>query len=411
MGMNPAGGWWSFYRRLTDRGRREGGLDIRLVSLSMALTVVCTMPLMLLGALSVQMRAELGYSIVALGGGVAVHRIGGALVSIPLGKLSDRLGPATAMRLAAIVATTASLGVAVAARDFLTLAIFLAMSGASNALGQTAANLALARAVPPGKQGLAFGVKQAALPVGSLLAGLTVPVLALTVGWRWGYVLVAVIAVGVFAAVPRGQEAKYRVPDGTVNRTYGRRPLIVMAVALFFGMAAASSLTTFIVEASTASGVSPANAGLLLTFGSALSIIVRLSAGHLADRREGRHILGVARMQLTGMVGFLLIATGRPWALLLGSAIAFAFGWGFNGLFWFAIVRLNPATPAKATGMIMPGGMLGGVAGPLLFGVVADRLGYAGAWTMAASWSLLAGCLMLLGRRSLATGLRSAERA
>lgn len=382
---------------------------MRLVTLSMTLTVVCTMPLMLVGALSVQMRAELGYSIVALGGGVAVHRIGGAVVSIPLGRLSDRLGPATAMRLAALLAALSALGVAVIARDFSTLAIFLALSGASNALGQTAANLALARAVPLNRQGLAFGVKQAALPVGSLLAGLTVPVLALTVGWRWGYVLVAVIALGVLVAVPRGKSASYRVPAGTVNRPSGRRPLIVMAVALFFGMAAASSLTTFIVEASTSAGVSPANAGLLLTFGSFLSIVVRLTAGQLADRRQGGHILGVARMQLAGMAGFLLIATGRPWALVLGSAIAFAFGWGFNGLFWFAIVRLNPATPAKATGMIMPGGMLGGVAGPLVFGLVAEAAGYTNAWLTAATWSLLAGGLMLVGRRLLINGLRLAE--
>jgi hypothetical protein len=44
----------------TPREGRSGSFDLRLVSLAMLLTVVCTMPLWLVSALSVQMRADLG---------------------------------------------------------------------------------------------------------------------------------------------------------------------------------------------------------------------------------------------------------------------------------------------------------------------------------------------------------------
>ena len=404
-------GWVGYYRRVGARWRGEepGGLDLRLVTLAMGLTVVCTMPLWLVGALSVQMRADLGYSIVALGGAVALQRVGGAALSLPLGRLADRLGPTPAMRVAAVLAALAALGIAALVDSFGALAAFLLLSGAANALGQTAANLALVRAVPSTRQGMAFGIKQSALPIGSLIAGLTVPVLALTVGWRWGFVLAGVLSLLVLVSVPRGRSERYRRPDGVTNRLSRRGPLLILGIALFFGMSAATGLTTFIVESSTDAGFSPALAGLLLTVGSACSIVTRLVAGRRADRRGGRHLITVARMQLAGAVGLVLIAVGHPVLIVVGVVLAFSFAWGFNGVFWFAIVRLSPATPAAASGTVMPAGMLGGVAGPLLFGWVVETYGFTAAWLTAAGWSLSAGLLMLLGRRILAASLAPAE--
>ncbi len=407
------GGWIGFYRRVfaRRRGDEPGGLDLRLVTLAMALTVACTMPLWLLGALSVQMRAELGYGVVALGGAVAIQRLGGAVLSMPFGRLADRLGPTPAMRAAAVLAAIAALGIAALATSYLTLALFLLVSGAANVLGQTAANLALVRAVPVARQGTAFGIKQSALPVGSMVAGLTVPLIALTVGWRWAFVLAGLLSLLVLVSVPRGRAERYRRPAGVTNRVRGRRPLLVLAAGSFFGMSGAIGLTTFIVEAATDAGVRPAQAGLLLTLGSICSIVTRLVSGRLADRRKGGHLLTVAKMQFAGMIGFALIATGYAPVMFVGAMIAFAFAWGFNGVFWLAIVRLSPATPAAASGTVMPGGMLGGVSGPLLFGWVVETFGFATAWLVAAGWALVAGLLMLWGRRLLRASLLAGEAA
>jgi MFS family permease len=400
-------------RRQRDPGSQRGrsGLDPRMLALSLTLTVVCTLPLWLTGALAIQMRAELAVGLAALGGAFAIFRAAGALAAIPLGRLSDRLGPVAALRSAAVLAAVASLGVAVQSHSWATLVFWLAISGAANSLGQTAANLALVRTVPQRRQGMAFGIKQSALPVGALIAGLTVPLIALTVGWRWAFVLAAALAVGVACAVPRGQAERYARPEGARNRRYGKRPLIVLAVGLFLGMSAASSATTFIVESSSTAGVSPAAAGLLLTMGSALSIVTRLVAGALADRRDGAHLRAVGRMQLVGAVGFVLFALHEPVWIVLGSVLAFAFGWGFNGLFWYAIVRLNQATPARATGLVMPGGMLGGLFGPLAFGWLAEAFSYPVAWLVAAGWGLAAGLLMFAGRALLRADLRAYESA
>src|SRR5829696_7279082 len=57
------------------------------------------------------------------------------------------------------------------------------IAGLANAVSHTAANLSLAREVPASRQGLSFGIKQAAIPVATLLAGLAVPTIAVTLGW------------------------------------------------------------------------------------------------------------------------------------------------------------------------------------------------------------------------------------
>ena len=69
-------------------------------------------------------------------------------------------------------------------------------------LGQLASNLTLARSVPASRLGLSFGIKQAAIPIATLLAGAAVPTVALTIGWRWAYLIGAAVALLAAARDP-----------------------------------------------------------------------------------------------------------------------------------------------------------------------------------------------------------------
>ena len=53
---------------------------------------------------------------------------------------------------------------------------------------QTAVNLALTRARLP-RLGLAIALKQSGMPTAAMIGGATVPLLALTLGWRSAFVL------------------------------------------------------------------------------------------------------------------------------------------------------------------------------------------------------------------------------
>ena len=108
----------------------------------------------------------------------------------------ERIGPHRGMRLAAAGSAASLLGVAL--WPVLERAGRLPRPrGLANAVSHPAANLSLAREVPAGRQGLSFGIKQAAIPVATLLAGLAVPTIAVTLGWRWAFAGGAALALAV----------------------------------------------------------------------------------------------------------------------------------------------------------------------------------------------------------------------
>lgn len=76
-------------------------------------------------------------------------------------------------------------------------------------------------------------------------------------------------------------------------------------------------------------------------------------------------------------------------------------GWGFNGLFWFSVVRTSPGATGTATGSVMPGGHIGGILGPVVFGLVAEGVSYSAAWSVLGVSAALGAVAMLLGRRTI----------
>lgn len=66
----------------------------------------------------------------------------------------------------------------------------------------TGAARAFSDRVPVGRQGLAFGIKEASIPGASMLAGLSLPVIAAALGWRASFVAAAAVAAVVLVALP-----------------------------------------------------------------------------------------------------------------------------------------------------------------------------------------------------------------
>jgi len=158
---------------------------------------------------------------------------------------------------------------------------------------------------------------------------------------------------------------------------------------------------SYLVDSSVDAGLGEAGAGLLFAAGSVAGLSMRVGAGWLADRRTGGRLLWVAGLYLVGSAGFMLQATRDTELLWLATLLCFAGGWGWPGLFNFAVVHRNPEAPAAATGLTQTGVYLGGTSGPLLFGVVAESSGYQAAWWGAAGFGLVACAAVLLARRML----------
>ena len=374
---------------------------LRTVGAAALSTVLGSLPVFLLGGLAVLVGEELGLGELQLGLAVSVFFTAAAVAAVPAGRLVARLG-ARRSTVAAALVSAVTLLVCAAAPGYAVLVAALAVAGAGNALAQIGSNEALARVVPPRRQGLAFGIKQSAVPAATLLAGLALPVLGLTLGWRAAFAGAALVAVGCVALAPADAPAAPRAPGSPAPAPDPERgPLVVVALAAALGSGAAGGLGAFLVVAAVQVGLSPGQAGLLLAAGSGLSVAVRLAAGWDADRRTGGHLTVVTAMLGSGALGMALLATGSPALLLPAVVLAFALGWGWPGLLNLAVVRLHPSAPAAATSVSQGGVFLGAALGPVLFGLVVELASFRAAWSAAAVALLAAAGLMRVGRRLL----------
>jgi len=99
-----------------------------------------------------------------------------------------------------------------------------------------------------------------------------------------------------------------------------------------------------------------------------------------------------------------MLATGSPALVVPGVLLAFAAGWGWPGLFNFAVVKSNPGAPAAATGVTQTGASGGAAVGPVLFGLVVEAAGYGTAWLFSGALALIALVAILAGRRMVLRG-------
>jgi MFS family permease len=278
------------------------------------------------------------------------------------------------------------------------------VAGSASAIMQPATNLALARGIPPSQQGLAFGFKQSSIPAASLIAGLTVPVLGATLGWRSAFAIVSVVLLSYLVLVRRLPSA-----DGTSGAAGWRdrwssiRPsLLVITLGAGAGVAAATSMSAFAVIAGINRGLTPSQAGLVLSLGSLLAATTRIVIGWYVDRRKSPLLVRVAGLLGVGAIGAAIVAFSvRPLAFILGVMLMFGAGWGWNGLFIYSVVRQYGGAPAVATGVSQIGVRAGGIVGPLVFGFIAEESGDHWAWLFVAVALLAGGALVLYGRQMI----------
>lgn len=370
------------------------------------------MPAFLTGGLAVQVRQELGFGEAALGLAVALFFAFASISSVVSGRVVERIGSHRSMRLSAVASAASLLGVSLFARSWTLLVACLVVGGFANAVAHPATHLSLAREIPSNRQGFSFGIKQAAIPTATLLAGLAVPFLALTVGWRWAFAGGALLALIVAFLVP--PETHKGVPKVKEARAGDVRtgPLILLAIGIGLGSTAATPLGAFIVESAVAAGIEAGRAGLLLALGSVVGITIRVLFGYLADGMSSGRLRLVAGMLVAGAFGFVMLATRIDYLLVAGTMLAFGAGWGWPGIFNFAIVKSNPGAPAAATGITQTGASAGAALGPLLFGLVLQATDYTTAWICCGLFALFSATIILLGRYLLlGDRARAAERS
>ena len=362
-------------------------------------------PAFAVGSLALQMGDELGFGEAGLGSAVGFFFLLAAVTSPHAGTLTDRLGPQRSLRLANVFSSVALVAVAVGGRSYWALLAALGVGAIGLTIAGPGTKTMVARGTDVRRHGLFFGVQAAAVPLSVLLAGLAVPLVGATLGWRWAFGFAVIVPVtGLVLAPAYGPRPGHTVRAAGATRglsqiDYGPVNLIGLAAAL--GSAAATTLAAFFVPAATNAGLDEGLAGGLLAVAGSLPIATRIAAGYLADRFESGHLRIVSLLLGASTLGYLASATGSKILVPAGAMVAFAVGWAWSGLMVHSVVRAYRDAPGAATGITSGGLNVGGVIGPFAFGLLADRVSYTAGFLMIAACALLAAVAADAGRRRL----------
>jgi MFS family permease len=390
----------------------------RIVVVASCATAIANLPVFLLGAMAPAIRTELGFSAAGTGLAVSAFFAASALSAPLMGRVVQRMEPSFALRAGALLTAAAMATIAASARSWGVLVFLLVLAGLANAVGQTASNLTLAELAAPNHDGLAFGLKQGAVPFATMLAGLAVPLFD-SDGWRWSFVLGACLAGAIAVVAPRltGLSREVLGRKGKAERSTGGRVdwtvVSLVAGGAFIAAGTALGLAVYLVEFATHQGWTADEAGTLLALVSLLTVAVRVLAGWWMDVRSSRGqdsiaLLFSAIMVAGGAVGCVLLAVaGSTWSLfVLGTLLGLGLGWGWAGLMHLTIVQLNRDVAATATGVILFGVFGGGVVLPSTLGFLIEHTSYQTAW-LASACGLLAAAAALLSAHAVIRARRT----
>ncbi|HEX8302825.1 MFS transporter [Sphingomonas sp.] len=332
-----------------------------------------------LGIFIKPMAAEFGWGRGAASLGALVGTAGAALMSIPMGRLTDRIG---SVRVAIGSLAMLALGFAALGAFTTSLAAFLLLTAAVSLLTAGSSPMPFSRlvvAVFNRNRGLALGLTLAGTGLGAILIPrLLVPFVA-EHGWRAGYfVLAGVIAVAspFLLLLLRGVQEP--------PRDYAPAPSLAAILAdpayrllaLMFLLAATAILGTVVhfVPMMGDWGLTPVAAGGMTALIGVAAIFGRLVTGWLLDRLPPALVTAAVFLLAAG--GMTLLASGGlavaiPGALITGLALG-----AEVDLIAFLVARLFPR-PVYGTmyGAVYTAFLVGGAAGPAISGYLQQATG------------------------------------
>src|SRR6476659_7332652 len=152
----------------------------------------------------------------------------------------------------------------------------------------------------------------------------------------------------------------------------GHAGLLTLYALIFASVVADVAVVPLLPTLTREHGLSPLETALLLSTTTFAMVVVTLPLGRLADRIGARPLIACAGAFV--VLGSLVLAlAGSLPALLAGrTLIGIA-----NGIVWTAGVMIAgaPGRPAGATGRAIAAGGAGLLVGPVLSGLLADRVG------------------------------------
>lgn len=343
--------------------------------------------------------------------------LGQSLMSLPAGFLTDRFG-SRKLLLVLTAGLGCSFAIAAQLHVFWLVLFFIVLGGMGYGTMHPVSNRGIMYWFPQERRGIAMGLKQTGVTVGSALAVLLLLPLALQIGWRWTMTLACILLLGIGLAAwwgyrdvsgsEGGVSLRFRAFLGSVVKMVRHRRLLAVSLAAFGLNGAQMCLTTYIVFFGHEQlGYSLVIAGLFLLISEAGGTAGRILWGMISDRLlGGRRVIVLLLISLLTAVCSTVAAflpTGVPLWLILPFVAVFGFGIaGFNGVWMNAAAEAVPKRwSGLASGFTISVGSWGVIVAPPVFGWLVDWSGaYTMAWLFVTAMMLLVGGLLLWVERS-----------
>ncbi|MBI3995779.1 MAG: NarK/NasA family nitrate transporter [Nitrospirae bacterium] len=332
----------------------------------------------ILGPLAVYIAQDLDLSAAEKGALVAVPILGGALLRIPMGILTDRFGPRrTGLAGLAITGVPLIYGWlwADSLSHIMAVGLLLGVAGASFAVALPLAS----RWYPPEYQGVAMGIAGAGNS-GTVLTLLLAPRLSEILGWHgvMGLALIPVLITFVLFFFMARESPNQPAPKRAREYFSVFMNRDAWCFNIFYGVTfggfvgLASFLVIFFHDQYELSKVMAGNFAAACVFAGSF---FRPIGGYLADRFGGVRVLTV----LYVWVGVMMLSISLLPSLPIVAVLLF-FGMMGLGMGNGAIFQIVPQRFGKeigiVTGMVGAAGGFGGFLLPMFFGLLKDLTGY-----------------------------------
>ncbi len=338
--------------------------------------------------------AALGLSYSAMGTVLSAWPLFYVFASIPCGTLVDRLGTRRSLLIAAAIMAVSAItrGLAV---DFWSLFFAVALFGIGGPLLSITTPKAIAKWFSGRERGLAMGIYFTGPALGGIAALATSnTVLMPLTGGRWRLVLAiyaAFMVAGGLYWLALSSRAAFRRADtgdeaggrGTIRHQVAvyanllRVPAVVLILAMSVGIFYFYDATTnWLPEILIAHGIAAGPAGLLASTPVAVGVVASLIVSRLATPERRSTVL----LMLFLCMGLGAVFLMSPNPVLLGAAFV-AHGIARGALMTVALMTLMDTRGVAshqigaAGGLFFTAAEIGGVFGPLSFGVLFEVTG------------------------------------
>ena len=335
---------------------------VAVLAWSTGLHVLSTTQVFAILAIGPAMATSVGVTESLVGAQVILVYLAAMLASLFAGSVVVQLGAVRATQLSLV---GSAIGLGLAAVPSVVVIVFASLVlGASYGLVNPATGQMLESATPAARRAMAFSIKQSALPVGGMLAGVIAPLLAVSLGWQVAlWVMASAAVAGALALETKRRWFAFQRPASVGKRTspwrdvdvIWRRPALrytCLAVAAFAGVQLV--LTTYIVTILVQhAGLGLVAAGIALSFFNGGGMLGRFGWGIAGDAvKSGSRVLTVMfGIGVLLLVAFSFLQADWPMVLVYGFVAALgAVVVGWAGVFVSEVLRLAP--PGEAARVI-----------------------------------------------------------